>query len=115
MAVEVSWAWPSRFWTWFRGDAGGDGRHAEAVPEPLGCGLGAIEAGGCQDSVHGAPARGRVQRAGQGSGHGAVDLPAGMDTGGEVHPIGGERQSLGEAAAGIGQGALSRYCKSERR
>jgi hypothetical protein len=46
-----------------------------------------------------------------GDGHGAVDpglaLLQGLEhqhAGGEVHPIDGERECLGQAAAGIGQG-----------
>ena len=37
-------------------DAGGDGGHPEAVPQPLGRGVRPVEPGGLHDRVHGPPA-----------------------------------------------------------
>jgi hypothetical protein len=133
MAMVVSWAWPSHFCTRL-GDAGGDAeavaetfrRGVRAVePGSLHDGVDGTPAGHARpgpeavaapfaalglplaDAVH------QVEGVEQGRGHrhGAVDaalpLLQALDhqhAGGEVDAIGGQRQRLGEAAAGIGQG-----------
>jgi hypothetical protein len=130
MAMVVSWAWPSHFCTRFGGDAeavaetfrrgvravepgslhdGVDGTpagHARPGPEAVAAPFAALGLP-LADAVH------QVEGVEQGRGHrhGAVDaalpLLQALDhqhAGGEVDAIGGQRQRLGEAAAGIGQG-----------